>query len=786
MRKTHTCITALLGALALTASGISITGCSHDSSGGSSGGGGGNTGGNYSTLTAERKSVTAPEAAGTITVSGGASYTGSDINAAWAAIKSATGDVTMTLAEGTYTVTAGTQLVYSGSHNIKISGAPKTEYGLDVLIKGNPNTASQGLRELLYLNDKSTGSLTLEYVTLENEYGRDLTNNVQAEVIGTDGTGNVAAYSCSFISRQDTIRTVAKAWFYHCYIEGDVDFLWMEKSGRVALYENCVIRAVGDRVKNAYFTAPRAALTTRVGKGLVIYNSVLEAEAGLGSKVYLARNPWSDNLTGQYNNVAIVSTPLYLAPGASLNADIWAAAANGTSDQQYVGYKTDDYYAKSAKYGARLSAAVKSAEYAGRRNILNREYNMGSKKFVKDTDSNWDIDALITANGWQVALDSSKDLLAGEKETVIKVYDFGVENAGAWSDSDVSASDFSYHANSKAATSGAGKTITIPLTGKAVVYVSGCYSGYGTIKAANQKDEVVYDFNNNSTNTVIEKVYTVYEANPGNLVITTATTTYITKIVVEYDDTLTYTPVSAIAVSGDSTTYTVGVSLKLSAAVTPGNATNTDVKWSSSNAAVGTVDEYTGDVKFIKAGTVTFTATARDGSGKTGTITCTPKEATWTSAEWYDKKVSSSSTSGSGTGLGGSAGENNSIFTLGTGIGGVTLGGVKKVNTISGTEVNISTGIKMNSSGTVTFSVTKNATVLVKTGYCSDENKTDDTLKITASDGATATADSGNPSETPTTDADYNWTLTPGTYTVGRAGGGYAPSIYYVRVDITE
>ena len=786
MKNMKTRAAALLGALALTAWGIALAACSHSSSGGGFYlGSTENPGGNYSILEAERKTVTAPEAAGTITVSGGASYTGDDINAAWTAIKSATGDVTMTLAEGTYTVTEGSQLVYSGSHNIKISGAKKTEYGLDVLIKGNPNTASQEKRELLYLDKDSTGSLTLEYVTLENEYGRDRTSDVQAEVIGTAGTGNVAAYNCSFISRQDTIRTVAKAWFYHCYIEGDVDFLWMDASGKVALYEDCVIRAVDDRVKNAYFTAPKTALTTKVGKGLVIYNSVLEAEAGLGSKVYLARNPWSSTPSAQYNNVAIVSTKLYLEPGASLNADIWAHAANGTSDQQYVGYKTDDYYAKSAKYGARLSAAVKSAEYAGRRNILNREYNMGSKKFVKDTDSNWDIDALITATGWQVALDSSKDLLAGEKETVIKVYDFGVENAGAWSDSDVSASDFSYHANSKGATSGAGKTITIPLTGKAVVYVSGCYSGYGAIKAANQKGEVVYDFNNGSTNTVIEKVYTVYEANPGNLVITTATTTYITKIVVEYDDTLTYTPVSSIVVSGNSTTYTVGVSLKLSATVMPGNATNTDVKWSSSNATVGTVDEYSGEVKFIKAGTVTFTATARDGSGKTGTITCTPEEATWTSAEWYDSKDSASSSAGTGTSLGGALGKNNTIFEIGG--SGVALGRKKSVTTIDNETIDVSTGLKGDGSSSLTFSVAKPAKVTVYTACISGaaSNNTSNNLAITPDTGVTA--GNANPTATPDADSVYTWEVPAGTYKLARASNsGCAPSIYYVRVDITE
>ena len=783
MKKMKARIAALLGALVLTAWGIGMTGCSHDSDSGGNGsnGDGDTTSGNYSTLTAERKSVTAPETAGAITVSGGASYNGNDINEAWAKVQSATGDVTMTLAEGTYTVTAGTQLVYSGSHNIKISGAPKTEYGLDVLIKGNPNTASQKERELLYLNKNSTGSLTLEYVTLQNDFAFDGTSDKQAEVIGTDGTGNVAAYNCSFISRQDTIRTVAKAWFYHCYIEGDVDFLWMEASGKVALYEDCVIRAVDDRVKNAYFTAPRAALTTKVGKGLVIYNSVLEAEAGLGSKVYLARNPWKGNLTGQYSNVAIVSTPLYLAPGASLNADIWEAAANGTSDQQYVGYKTDDYYAKSAKYGARLSAAVKSAEYAGRRNILNREYNMGSKKFVKDTDSNWDIDALITATGWQVAPDSSKDLLAGEKETVTKVYDFTSADANGYTEA---ICDGFKHETGKTHAQGTGSgTITIPLTGKAVVAVRGWFSGTGTIKAGSQ-GEALYSISGGSASAPIEKVYVVYDTNAKNVVITETSQTYITEIVVEYDDTLTYTPVSSIAVSGNSTTYTVGVSLKLSATVMPGNATNTDVKWSSSNETVGTVSEYSGEVKFIKAGTVTFTATARDGSGKTGTITCTPEEATWTSAEWYDSKDSSSSKkSGDGTGLNGSAGENNSIFEIGG--SGVTLGGNKSVTTIDNKTINVSTGLKGDSTSSLTFSVAKPAKVTVYTAFiATSDNNTTDNLAITPDTGVTAGGT--NPTTAPDADSVYTWQVPAGTYKLARAGGGRAPSIYYVRVDITE
>ncbi|MBQ3253361.1 MAG: hypothetical protein IJA65_02305 [Acholeplasmatales bacterium] len=107
---------------------------------------------------------------------------------------------------------------------------------------------------------------------------QDHPGDVQAEVLGTDTTGNTAAYNCSFKSHQDTIRTAGKAWFYNCYVEGDVDFLWMESGGKVALYEECEIVSVYDdaaSTHNTYITAPRMAESVKVGKGLVIYNSVV-------------------------------------------------------------------------------------------------------------------------------------------------------------------------------------------------------------------------------------------------------------------------------------------------------------------------------------------------------------------------------------------------------------------------------------------------------------------------------------------------------------------------------
>ncbi|MBQ8353375.1 MAG: Ig-like domain-containing protein [Spirochaetaceae bacterium] len=748
-----------------------------------SGGNGGGTDKVYGTLSTERKDVVAPETAGTITVTGAANYTGSDINAAWAAISAVeSGDITMTLTDGTYKVADGTNLKYDGAANITIAGDSKTPYGLSVLIEGNPGTKAQKEREIIYMTEKSTGSLTLEYITVRNNFAFTGTSDVQAEVVATAGTGNLAAYNCSFLSGQDTLRTTGKAWFYECYIEGDVDFLWMESTGIVALYEKCIIRAIDDRVNNAYFTAPRAGVTSKTGKGLVIYNSTLESEA---ADTYLGRNPWASSyFEDYYNNVAIVDSPLYLEADATLNSKIWKGASHGTNDQQYVGFKTDDYYASStAGIGAILSSTVEKAEYAGRENILNRLYNIPSSKFVKDSENFWNLESLISTRNWTVTEDTSKSLLDGEVETVSRVYDFTSATANGYTDAELDG--FAYESGKTHAKGVAGNTITIPVTGKGIVYVYGYYPGNGTIKVNNQ-GVGIYDFNNGSTNTFVEKPYVNYSG-AGDVIITAENASYIAKVVVEYDDTLTYTPVTGIEITSSSDSYTVGIPVVLSAVVSPATATNTDVVWSSSDESVGTINKYTGEVKFLTQGTVKFTVRACDGSNIAKEITCEPSEATWTSAEWYDTKdTSSTTTSGSGTGLGGSAGENNSIFTLGT-TSGVTLGEEKEVTLIDGTTKKISTGIKMNSSGTVTFAVAKNAKVKVLAGYCSDSNATTDYIKITASgDGAVATPYPTNPNGVQTQDVEYEWTLTPGLYTISRGGTGYAPAIYYVRVDIGD
>jgi uncharacterized protein YjdB len=71
--------------------------------------------------------------------------------------------------------------------------------------------------------------------------------------------------------------------------------------------------------------------------------------------------------------------------------------------------------------------------------------------------------------------------------------------------------------------------------------------------------------------------------------------------------------VTRIDLSATSTSAAVGVPVQLTFTAVPTNATDNSVAWSSSDAAVATVDA-TGKVTGVSAGTAIITATAKDGS----------------------------------------------------------------------------------------------------------------------------------------------------------------------------
>jgi uncharacterized protein YjdB len=82
--------------------------------------------------------------------------------------------------------------------------------------------------------------------------------------------------------------------------------------------------------------------------------------------------------------------------------------------------------------------------------------------------------------------------------------------------------------------------------------------------------------------------------------------------------TVTNAAVSVESVTLDTLALTliVNETYTLTATVKPDDATNKDVTWSSSNTAVATVDEHTGEITAVAVGNATITVTTEDG-GKT-------------------------------------------------------------------------------------------------------------------------------------------------------------------------
>ena len=548
---------------------------------------------------------------------------------------SSTDTFTITLKKGTY---KENYLHYNGSATVKIKGDTTAEYGADVIITGRgTNMGKEKGRELLEV--EGSGNLILENITLLSDYSRkDVNGDAQAEVLGFDSTGTVAAYNCSFKSHQDTMRTTGKGWFYKCHVEGDTDFIWMESTGIVALYEECEIVSVYDEYASthaSYILAPRANVADSLGKGAVIYNSTVTLN---NEDNYLFRNPWSTN-NDYYNQGAFVDVAF--TGDKTLNVELAKSLAMGTDDQQYIGWKVDStiaaaYPDKLSSIGT-LSENVKSNEYSGRRAILNRNYSIKTSAFSKDVENHWDIDEFITSQGWNVSTDSSKELLEGETESTLTIYNLDTETIEG-----LTANGFALEAGKPHWVGQKDSTITFNVTGKCAVEVTGYYQGSGTIKAGEQ-GAANWNVTNGSTSKYLSKTYYVYNEGNSTVTITADETSYLTKITVTYDTAITFVPVSAIKITTVDNAESVSgtKTLQFNATVEPDNATNTDFTWSiSAGSDYATIDsEGLLTAEAVEAEqSVTVKATANDTNGvpEEKTITVVPLSANAFDITWLD------------------------------------------------------------------------------------------------------------------------------------------------------
>jgi uncharacterized protein YjdB len=140
-----------------------------------------------------------------------------------------------------------------------------------------------------------------------------------------------------------------------------------------------------------------------------------------------------------------------------------------------------------------------------------------------------------------------------------------------------------------------------------------------TIAPVNATDQTVTWVSSNTAVATVDSLGLVTAVFPGNAIITVISADGPKR------DSSAVT-VNAVLVTGISMTITTAVidintTKQLTATITPSNATNQNVSWSSSNTTVATVDA-NGLVTAKAVGTVVITATSQDG-GKTATTTVT-------------------------------------------------------------------------------------------------------------------------------------------------------------------
>lgn len=125
-----------------------------------------------------------------------------------------------------------------------------------------------------------------------------------------------------------------------------------------------------------------------------------------------------------------------------------------------------------------------------------------------------------------------------------------------------------------------------------------------------------FSSSSSAVTTVTVSGTTIQATSPGKatVTVTTADGGHTATISVEVKQ-----KVEVIYLAADKTTLKVGGAAKVTAAVSPDNATDKGVIFTSSNNTVATVDDQ-GNVKAMGAGSATITATARDGKGANSSI----------------------------------------------------------------------------------------------------------------------------------------------------------------------
>jgi hypothetical protein len=313
-------------------------------------------------------------------------------------------DVTVNVAAGTYREL----LRYTGSglqQTITILGPAGNKQGDNCIFQyanGNNVNGSTATRASFYFTG---ANLVLQNVTLKNTGTR--TQYGQAETLYfASGAGyTLAATNSSFSGNQDTLQTSGRNWFYKCFIEGNVDFIW--GTAQAALFEDCTMHFVNDVGGAATYSlvVARTGSTITgdgtVGKGYVLLNSAVTVDANITATF------GRDAGTGAwYDQVALVNVAF--SGAGTIGTGMWNTTTPplALGDASYVGWKSAGCTGLNIAFlstatGTSANIASQSTEYDTRDHILNRVVTItaNAPSGYEAVATTWDVSSLATAWG---------------------------------------------------------------------------------------------------------------------------------------------------------------------------------------------------------------------------------------------------------------------------------------------------------------------------------------------------------------------------------------------------
>jgi len=334
------------------------------------------------------------------------------IQGALGALATMTGvtSATINVAAGTYN-----ELVrYTGPgsatpQTVTISGPTGNTRGgncVQQFANGNGMNGSTATRASFYFTG---ANLVLQNITLKNTAVRSVVSQAEAIYFASGAGFTIAAGNSSFFSNQDTIQTSGRGWFYNCFVEGNVDFIW--GTADVTLIEGSSLHFINDvsgggaASYNLFVartgTTIAAGANGTVGKGYVALNSTVAVDANVTA--FFGRNAGG---SGFYDQAALVNVTFTGA--GTIGAGVWTVTTPPLSlgDSSFVGWKAAGCTGLNLATDtpSPLTSAVianQSTEYATRGQILNDVVTVmaGVPTGYQAAATAWDVSALATAWG---------------------------------------------------------------------------------------------------------------------------------------------------------------------------------------------------------------------------------------------------------------------------------------------------------------------------------------------------------------------------------------------------